>query len=700
MKPNKISESAKVFIIFFYLIISQKESLSSISKESVNPSYEINNNIDTKNIFNGLKVVSLDLKFGKAFSSFKKKLQRKRLDEKKIKKLLLLSRMSYSFKNYGHILKKAKKISSLSLKNYSHFYTSCKFEETIKYSIFKEVNLYLKNYCHHFFLKLLYLKDGAFLLKKRNFDYLSKNLNHYLKQRNNNLFSIFLKKLKKETNVHFLISNLITSFYKSKGTKPPRIIHNEIISLNDPSFILPKEKNKNTFHEKNKLKKYFNKINFSFKKFSFEKSKNLVVEALSHYFKHNKVIDKKYAWKRFTNIGKKFLHRDHYDFATSIFKTANIFHPKKKENESLFLILWSHLLRKDYRGAQNFILKENLIERFAQLNSKLRFWVALSLKKNGEKALAKNLYKEIISLNPLSFYSIISLKELNKSSKQNKEDQIIGQDSSPLKKELKIKSFRPHFINSLRRLLVWIKLKNYNLELKEIESLIGLEPNHVYKFPQKVGLNKKRHEKFLFIEIVKFLTDRGKHLRSFKLIQKSLTFKKFILNQQYLEILFPFEYFSQIKKIDDSIDPIIILSLIRQESAFNPKAISRVGARGLMQIMPSTAKTIKKRVTRSQLKNPQLNLKIGIKYFKKLLSKYKGNLIYTLAAYNAGESRIATWKKKIFSSEDPLSIIESIPFKETRNYVKLIYRNIFFYKWLEKKSNLAVPLKDSFIISF
>ena len=109
---------------------------------------------------------------------------------------------------------------------------------------------------------------------------------------------------------------------------------------------------------------------------------------------------------------------------------------------------------------------------------------------------------------------------------------------------------------------------------------------------------------------------------------------------------------------------------------------------------------MEKKVTTFQLKNPNLNLKLGIRYFKKLLNKYKGNLIYTLAAYNAGEKRIENWKRKIFNSEDPLSIIESIPFRETRNYVKLIYRNIFFYKWLEKKSNLSVPLKDSFFITF
>ena len=128
------------------------------------------------------------------------------------------------------------------------------------------------------------------------------------------------------------------------------------------------------------------------------------------------------------------------------------------------------------------------------------------------------------------------------------------------------------------------------------------------------------------------------------------------------------------------IDPYIILSLIRQESAFNPSARSRVGARGLMQLMPETAKRIIRKLPSQALHNPQTNLKVGIRYFIKLYQKYNKNLIYTLAAYNAGENRVKRWRRQYFKNHSMLHVIEAIPFKETNLYVKLILRNLFFYK--------------------
>ena len=102
--------------------------------------------------------------------------------------------------------------------------------------------------------------------------------------------------------------------------------------------------------------------NFCCRVFLAKKDIDLVIffaiSELSFYLKNRDLISNKYAWKKFTGIGKKFLYESHYDFATSIFQTSNIFNPIKDESESLFLILWTHLLRKDYRGAQNFILKE------------------------------------------------------------------------------------------------------------------------------------------------------------------------------------------------------------------------------------------------------------------------------------------------------------------------------------------------------
>ena len=225
-----------------------------------------------------------------------------------------------------------------------------------------------------------------------------------------------LKKMSKEPNVYTLLSNLVVSSAKKKELK----INDQILkSLKPESFQSLKQfQAKDDHHinlkklKKQQLRQSFKEIDNSFKLFKFEKSKNLVIDTLSFYLKNRDLISNKYAWKKFTGIGKKFLYESHYDFATSIFQTSNIFNPIKDESESLFLILWTHLLRKDYRGAQNFILKENLIENFNKISTKLKFWVAVSLKKNGEKALAKTLYKDIITSNPLSFYSIISLFRL------------------------------------------------------------------------------------------------------------------------------------------------------------------------------------------------------------------------------------------------------------------------------------------------
>ncbi|MEE2671212.1 MAG: lytic transglycosylase domain-containing protein, partial [Bdellovibrionota bacterium] len=157
-------------------------------------------------------------------------------------------------------------------------------------------------------------------------------------------------------------------------------------------------------------------------------------------------------------------------------------------------------------------------------------------------------------------------------------------------------------------------------------------------------------------------------------------------DKKVLEILFPTPYFHQIKKeIDKEFDPVIALSLIRQESGFNRRARSRVGARGLMQLMPATARRFKRRLKTSHLYNPSTNINIGTKYFNNLLNRYDNNLVYSLAAYNAGEHRVDRWQSDFLSNDSILKDIENIPFRETRKYVKLIFRNIFFYKMLLKE---------------
>ena len=155
-----------------------------------------------------------------------------------------------------------------------------------------------------------------------------------------------------------------------------------------------------------------------------------------------------------------------------------------------------------------------------------------------------------------------------------------------------------------------------------------------------------------------------------------------------LKHIFPTNYYKQVSSIANfyNVKPEVVISLMREESRFNPTAISPAGAIGLMQILPSTGKRIMRESTPDSLKVQDLNITIGIKYLSVLSDSFP-NLIHTLCAYNAGESRIREWKST-YTTNDQLLFLELIPFKETREYVQRILRSIIIYQYLlrsEKK---------------
>lgn len=156
------------------------------------------------------------------------------------------------------------------------------------------------------------------------------------------------------------------------------------------------------------------------------------------------------------------------------------------------------------------------------------------------------------------------------------------------------------------------------------------------------------------------------------------------------EIFFPMVVWSTIKQEAKryGVDPYIAAGLIRQESVFNPNAISRVGARGLMQVMPATGQLISKRqgigtISAADLYNPALNVKIGMSYLAQMIGQF-GRIEYAAAAYNAGPSRAQRWIAER-GSMDIEDWIESIPFSETRGYVQGVLRYAANYRRLYKE---------------
>lgn len=133
----------------------------------------------------------------------------------------------------------------------------------------------------------------------------------------------------------------------------------------------------------------------------------------------------------------------------------------------------------------------------------------------------------------------------------------------------------------------------------------------------------------------------------------------------------------------------MVYAIARQESAFNPAAVSSAGARGLLQLMPATAKSMAKSAglpySQSRLtSDPAYNATLGAEFLGRLHAGYEGSFVMTFAAYNAGPSRVKAWVEKYGDPRDPnvdtVNWIERIPFTETRNYVQRIMENLQVYR--------------------
>jgi soluble lytic murein transglycosylase len=145
-------------------------------------------------------------------------------------------------------------------------------------------------------------------------------------------------------------------------------------------------------------------------------------------------------------------------------------------------------------------------------------------------------------------------------------------------------------------------------------------------------------------------------------------------------------------------EPALVHALIRQESVFNPAAISPVGARGLMQLMPGTAQQVAgqlglKHSHARLISDPEYNIKLGTSYLAEMIDRFNGSYVLAIASYNAGPGRTAEWLRKFGDPRaegvDVIDWIELIPIYETRNYVQRVLEATAIYR---ARLNPGTPL--------
>jgi soluble lytic murein transglycosylase len=156
--------------------------------------------------------------------------------------------------------------------------------------------------------------------------------------------------------------------------------------------------------------------------------------------------------------------------------------------------------------------------------------------------------------------------------------------------------------------------------------------------------------------------------------------------QAYWELLYPRPYWTTLKADAEAngLEPYLVAALIRQESEFNPGAVSRANAVGLMQLLPSVGKSLAKkehqrRFNANELLDPTVNLRLGTLDLRRSIDHYDGQLEYALAAYNAGDSPVHQWMES-GEYKDIAEWVESVPYTETREYVESILRNREMYR--------------------
>lgn len=528
--------------------------------------------------------------------------------------------------------------------------------------------------------------------------FIQENLKFYLTKKNKKNFAFFiqsqaskpeiLKKLSQEVTTYSVLHEIVPSQEVLKD-----ILINEQITklIQDKGFNLVQ--NQNVFYaEYGKLIEQGYKV-LDLK--SLDKAKEHFT-FLKNYLELNQDhLPVGLCLTRMNDFAKGVFRATFKDLSRDIFKYIVKKNNKEIQEDALFFYLWTYLSLNEYKDALALANKYDLLSSKTKImDPRLKFWIAYLYEELDDPKLALKYYEDVVFNHPLSYYAIMAVKKIQVLKPDSLAVNFYSTNSTKKASALSFDSklLDEDFQSSLMRLKAWSKIDSQRLIKLEVRRLkLYSMPKFLVTLPTDKQTDARSD---LHLINARIILDSQNYLSTFRYLYEVLDKKEVVFNRALLEILYPKPFLKELSTAlkKDLLDPIVVLSLIRQESVFNPLARSPVGARGLMQLMPTTARRLRRSVRDKHLVNPKINIDLGTQYFKGLVKRYDGNLVYVLAAYNAGEGRVERWKGTLFDSDAPiLKNIEAIPFLETRNYVKLIFRNIFFYKLLLEQAELTDP---------
>ena len=368
-------------------------------------------------------------------------------------------------------------------------------------------------------------------------------------------------------------------------------------------------------------------------------------------------------------------YREYYGRAAKLFPNG------KHAAAAHWKVTWRAYLDDDPRRRQ--LLEEHL-DRYPQSGSASSaiYWLGRIAEQDGRPGQAQSLYSAIIQRYPHYYYATMARRRL---------EDIEVSPTISRRGEIAYLTRLTNHLPSARRIsagpsgetqrLIERGLLLHAIGLKDLASKELLTADYQARDAHLVGL-----------ELSRLSHEAGDHFRAIRLMKRYgygyLRFPLDAVDRKFWEYLYPLGWERSLRSRSKKhgLDPYLVAALIRQESEFNPSARSRSGALGLMQVMPKTGEWLFGRLgipnySNRKLTQPDISLRLGTFHLKNVIDRFKGNLEFALAGYNAGEHRVDTWRP-LGNFDEPGEFVETIPFSETRGYVQAVIRNQDMYRRL------------------
>jgi soluble lytic murein transglycosylase-like protein len=322
---------------------------------------------------------------------------------------------------------------------------------------------------------------------------------------------------------------------------------------------------------------------------------------------------------------------------------------------------WAAYARGDLNGAKELFRFISDTYTHANVRRQSQYWLARCLERQGQKEEARAIYQKLASSPYEDLYAQHAVtRGAKRTAKPGNPLDGDGVHKGPDWREVAEKQMPKE------------------LELAYELTALSLMREAFLEVRRNV---RRENNRFANAILADFYHAAGNELLMYGALRKAwpqlATVEQDTVPRYFLKMYYPLKYSDVIEKYskERGVDPNLVRALILQESYYNPEAKSRVGATGLMQLMPATAndhaKSLRVPFAASRLDNPKVNVQLGTFHLRMLVNLFGGNVYLAVASYNAGQGNVMKWRRAA-PSKPTDELLESIPFQETRNYVKRV----------------------------